>query len=154
MQNKRWSGKCVFKGKSLYSSAFALLFTCVLGIHMGSCRRSSVSALTCPRLHFLVNTNNNNSQHTRDIGPRLPFGTSYTSASRRSSANRPLQPAAMDNSPFGKLSAELRNEIYSYVLPGKKPIQVFRGTGNVEGPLTRVCKKGESGRRTFIWAVD
>ncbi|KAM3417274.1 hypothetical protein BST61_g5530 [Cercospora zeina] len=51
----------------------------------------------------------------------------------------------MENSPFGKLSAELRNNIYKLVLEADKPLAVCSQSPDLytaaQPPITRVCRQ-------------
>ncbi|KAK4501803.1 hypothetical protein PRZ48_007612 [Zasmidium cellare] len=60
----------------------------------------------------------------------------------------------MDHSPLGKLSAELRNKIYAYVLPSDKPIPVIETSDGIQAPLTRVCKQLREECLLFFYASN
>jgi hypothetical protein len=62
----------------------------------------------------------------------------------------------MENSSFNNLSAELRNEIYSYLLPADDPIQVYpfgslKPTEIVQQPITLVCSQIRHETRSMLY---
>ncbi|PPJ51503.1 hypothetical protein CBER1_07969 [Cercospora berteroae] len=85
------------------------------------------------------------SPHHSSAQPRLDLRQSIQLTAADLSSSNPLLLVAMENSLLGKLPAELRNNIYKFVLEAEKPLVICSQSRNLntatQPSLTRVCRQ-------------